>query len=366
VARFQAETQRRSFMPTKYAIGLDIGSSSIKIIQVREERKGLLLHAFDMAMLPPETVVDGALMNVNAIAQKIRELYQANSFKTKDVAFSVSGNAVIIKKVSLPEMTPEELQESIQWEAEQYIPFDIKDVNVDVQILNPHAGQGQMDVLLVAAKKEIIQDYMAVIKEAGLRPVVADVDTFTLQNAFEVNYSLPPNETLALINIGAGVININVLSNGATTFTRDISMGGGLLTSEIQKHLNVSYEEAEHYKTAGEGNITNNTIAREVQRLCERVSQTLVTEIQRSLDFFAATTANMEVSKIYLSGGSAQISSLVRLLERSLEVPVELVNPFKNILIDPKRFDVDLLNRISPMATVAVGLGLRAAGDSTS
>src|SRR5690606_4374622 len=214
----------------------------------------------------------------------VKELIHASKLRNREVAFSISGNAVIIKKISLPEMTPEELDESIQWEAEQYIPFDIKDVNVDVQILNPRAGQGQMDVLLVAAKKDVIQDYMSVIAEAGLKPVIADVDTFTIQNSFELNYGFPPNETIALVNVGASVININVINNGITTFTRDISMGGGLLTSEIQKHLNVSYEEAEHYKTAGEGNITNNTIAREVQRLSERVSQSLVLEVQRSLD----------------------------------------------------------------------------------
>ena len=350
-------------MASKYSVGLDIGSSSIKLIQLRRDRRGVHLKAFDMAMLPPETVVDGALMNFTAIVEKIRELAKPWKLLGKECAFSVSGNSVIIKKISLPEMTPEELQESIHWEAEQYIPFDIKDVNVDVQILNPRAGQGQMDVLLVAAKKDVIQDYMSVVQEAGMRPVCADVDTFTIQNAFELNYGFPPNETIGLINVGASVININVVSSGITTFTRDISMGGALLTQEIQKHLNVSYEEAEHYKTAGEGNITNNTIAREVQKLSERVSQTLVTEIQRSLDFFAATTVNADVSKIYLSGGSAQIPPLIRTLERNLEVPVELVDPFKNIVVEPKRFDVELIRKMAPVAAVAVGLGLRKADD---
>lgn len=346
-------------MAPKYAIGLDIGSSSIKLISLKEDRKGVQLQAFDMAMLPPETVVDGALMNFTAIVDKIKELTSAAKLRQKNVAISVSGNSVIIKKISLPEMTPEELEESIQWEAEQYIPFDIQDVNVDVSILNARAGQGQMDVLLVAAKKDVISDYESVCQEAGLKLSIADVDTFAIQNSFELNYTLPPNETIALINVGASVININVISNAVTTFTRDISMGGALLTAEIQKHLNVSYEEAEHYKTAGEGNITNNTIAREVSRLSERVSQTLVTEIQRSLDFFAATTVNADVSKLYISGGSAQIPPLVRTLERNLEVPVELVNPFKNIIVDPRRFDVDLLHRMAPVAAVAVGLGLR-------
>ena len=347
----------------KNAIGLDIGSSSIKLIQLKETSKGIHLVNFDMALLPPEAVVDGALMNFTAIVEKIRELLRVHRIRFKECALSISGHSVIIKKISLPEMTEEELQESIQWEAEQYIPFEIKDVEVDVEILNPKAGQGQMDVLLVAAKKEIINDYVSVAMEAGLKPVVMDVDTFTIQNTFELNYGFPPNEVIALINIGASVININIVANGITTFTRDIGMGGQMLTEEIQKQLNVSYEEAEHYKTGGEGTISSSSIYREVQRLSERVSETLVTEIQRSIDFFAATTINADISRIYLSGGSSQIPALIRSLERRLEVPVELVNPFKNIVVDPKKFDFDLLQRMAPMAAVAVGLGLRRAGD---
>lgn len=347
----------------KNAIGLDIGSSSIKLIQLRETSKGIHLVNFDMALLPPEAVVDGALMNFTAIVEKIRELLRVHRIRFKECALSISGHSVIIKKISLPEMTPEELQESIQWEAEQYIPFEIKDVEVDVEILNPKAGQGQMDVLLVAAKKEIINDYVSVAMEAGLKPVIMDVDTFTIQNAFELNYGFPPNEVISLINIGASVININIVANGITTFTRDIGMGGQMLTEEIQKQLNVSYEEAEHYKTGGEGTISSSSIYREVQRLSERVSETLVTEIQRSIDFFAATTINADISRIYLSGGSSQIPALIRSLERRLEVPVELVNPFKNIVVDPNKFDFDLLQRMAPMAAVAVGLGLRRAGD---
>ncbi len=347
----------------KLAVGLDIGSSSIKVAQVKETGKGYELAAFDMALLPPEAVVDGALMNFPAIVEHIKELWASNKIKSKDVALSVSGHSVIIKKVSLPEMTPEELDESIQWEAEQYIPFDIKDVNVDVQILNPKAGQGQMDVLLVAAKKDVIDEYVSVAFEAGLKPVVVDVDTFCIQNMFEMNYGFPANETVALINVGAAVININVVYNGLTNFTRDISMGGRLLTEEIQKQFNVSFEEAEHYKTGGDGNFSNSSIAREVSKLSERVSETLVTEIQRSLDFFAATTINADISRIFLSGGASQLPHLVRALERRLEVPVEYANPFKNIIVDTAKFDMDRLHRMAPMAAVSIGLGLRGQKD---
>ncbi|MBT9559032.1 MAG: type IV pilus assembly protein PilM [Myxococcales bacterium] len=345
-------------MAKKLAVGLDIGSSSIKVVSLKEG-KGLELQGLDVGLLPPDAVVDGAIQNFTAVVEKLKDLWKVNKFKVKDVALSVSGNSVIIKKISLPEMTPEELDNSIQWEAEQYIPFDINDVNVDVEILNPKAGQGQMDVLLVAAKKDIIADYVSAAQEAGLRPVVVDVDSFCIQNMFEVNYGFPPGETIALIDVGSAVININVIHDGVTSFTRDINMGGQMLTEEIQKQFNVSFEEAEHYKTGGDGNFSNSSIAREVAKLSERVSETLVTEIQRSLDFFAATTINADISRIYLSGGASQLPHLVRSLERRLEVPVEYVNPFKNIAIDPKRFDADLVSRTGPMAAVAVGLALR-------
>jgi len=347
----------------KLAVGLDIGSSSIKIVQLKEDRKGVHLRAFDVVPLPPETVVDGTLAIFTAVVERLKEIVSNNKIRNKNVSVSVSGHSVIIKKISLPSMTPDELEESIQWEAEQYIPFDIKDVNVDVQIINPNAGQEQMDVLLVAAKKDVLDDYLSVVSEAGLSPVVVDVDTFAVQNMFELNYGFPPNETIALINVGASVININIIANAITTFTRDISMGGALLTTEIQKQLNVTHEEAEHYKTAGAANITNSSIAREVQALSEKISYQLTTEIQRSLDFYAATTVNADLSRIYVSGGSAQIPSLIRSLEQNLEVPVELVNPFKNVIVDAKKFDVDLLQKMAPLAAVVIGLGLRKQGD---
>lgn len=345
------------------AVGVDIGSHAIKVCQLNESKRGLSLKRFDMAPLPPDSVIDGAIMNFASVQEKLRELVSANKLKGCSAVLSISGHSVIIKKISLPEMTQQELDASIMWEAEQYIPFDIKEVNVDVQILDPKAGQGQMDVLLVAAKKDIINDYVSIAMEAGLDPAVMDVDTFAMQNMFELNYGLPANETICLINVGASIININIIGNGITQFTRDISIGGGLLTEEIQRQLTVSYEEAEHYKIGGSDSISSSAVFKEVQRLAERVAATLVTEIQRSVEFFKATSVGEEISKIYLSGGGAQMPQFIRLLEQKLEVPVELVNPFKNIIIDTKRFDIALLQKIAPAAGVVVGLALRRAGD---
>src|SRR5512134_1176300 len=216
---------------SKLAVGLDIGSSGVKLVQLKEKKGGYALTAFGAAPLPPEAIVDGALMNSAAIVQAIQDLVAQQKVKTREVAIGVRGHSVIIKKISLPRMTQEELDESIQWEAEQYIPFDVKDVNIDTQILARESdATGQMDVLLVAAKKDMINDYTSVCAEAGLTATVVDVDAFAVQNAYQANYDGGASETVVLVNVGAAVSNINVLSNGVTTFTRDITIGGNAFT----------------------------------------------------------------------------------------------------------------------------------------
>lgn len=349
---------------TKLAVGLDIGSSSVKLIQLKESKRGYVLDSFGITPLPPEAIVDGALMNSSAIVDAVRELFAQAKLKQKQVAIGISGHSVIIKKINLPRMTQDELEESIQWEAEQYIPFDVNDVNIDVEILGTgDDATGQMDVLLVAAKKDMINDYTAVIHEAGLQPAVVDVDAFAVQNAFELNYELPKSETIVLINAGASVCNINVVANGATVFTRDVSMGGNQFTEEIQKQLNVSYDEAEKLKVGGDLGETDSVIPQEVERVIQGVADQLAGEIQRSLDFYAATAADSHISKVYLSGGTAKIPALFKIIEQRVGVPVEILNPFKGIEIDNRKFDPNYLMEISPAAAVCVGLGLRAMGD---
>ncbi len=344
-------------------VGLDIGTSSVKMAHMKETSRGVELLSFDMVALPPETVVDGRIMNFAAVVERVREMVKTNGLKGKEAALGVSGNFVIIKKLLMTEMTAYELEESLQWEAEQYIPFDLSEVNVDIQILNPRAGHGQMDVLLVAAKKEYVDEHVSVALEGGLKPVTVDTATFAVYNMFEANYQLPPGETIALINVGASLTNVIVISNSTLAFTRDLGMGGSKLTTEIQKQLNVTFEEAEQFKTGVEGSLSSSTIAREVGRISERVADDMVTEIKRSLDFFVATNMKADITRLYLTGGSAQVPALVRRLENRLGVPVELTNPFKNIVVDAKKFDIDLLQRVAPAAGVAIGLGLRKPGD---
>lgn len=346
------------------ALGLDIGSSSIKLVQLKESKKGISLASFSMAPLPSEAIVDGALMNSTAVVDTIQGMISNQKLKNRTVAISISGHSVIIKKISLPAMTPEELDESIKWEAEQYIPFDVNDVYLDYQILQTRPEQGQMDVLLVAAKKEIVDEYAGVVREAGLDPVCVGIDCLTIQQCFELNYGYPPGETIVLIDVGASTININVVANGITTFTRDIAMGGNQFTEEIQKQLNVSYDEAEAYKLGGERGVdADSVVPQEVERVMGTVSESMASEIHRSLDFYMATSSEGRISRIYLSGGTAKVPALGRTLENRIGVACELVDPFRGIQIDPKLFNLDYINAVRPLAAVAVGLGLRKPGD---
>jgi type IV pilus assembly protein PilM len=353
----------------KLTLGLDIGSNSVKMVQLKEQRKrgqvGYALQSFGMKPLPPEAIVDGALMNSTAIVQAMQELLGELKIKGKECAIGVSGHSVIIKKISMPRMTQEELEESIQWEAEQYIPFDVKDVNIDTQILNPDANDatGQMDVLLVAAKKDMINDYTTVVQEAGLTPQVVDVDAFAVQNMFSANYDVPAGESIVLINAGASVVNINILSNGVTVFTRDVTIGGNQFTEEIQKQLNVSYEEAEALKIGGGRGDADAVVPQEVERVMTSVAEQVAGEIQRSLDFYAGTAADANFTKVFLSGGTAKIPALFKTIEARVGVPVEIMNPFKNIEIDNRKFDPGFIMDVAPMAAVAVGLALRRPGD---
>ena len=353
----------------KLALGLDIGSTSVKMVLLKEQRKrgelSYALQSFGMKPLPPEAIVDGALMNSTAIVQALQELMSELKIKNKEVAIGVSGHSVIIKKIQMPRMSQEELEESIQWEAEQYIPFDVKDVNIDTQILDAGGNDatGQMDVLLVAAKKDMINDYTTVVSEAGLAPVVVDVDAFAVQNMFNVNYDMPEKETVVLINAGASVVNINIIANGVTVFTRDVTIGGNQFTEEIQKQLNVSYEEAEALKIGGNRADADAVVPQEVERVLASVAEQVAGEIQRSLDFYAGTAADANFSKVFLSGGTAKIPALFKTIEARVGVPVEILNPFRKIDVDNRKFDPAFIMDVAPMAAVAVGLALRKPGD---
>ena len=342
-------------------VGLDIGSSSIKLLELAEMKGGYQLRSFGIAPLPPEGIVDGALMDSVSIVESIKGLTSALRIRNKDVVTSVSGHSVIVKKINIPVMTEDELEESIQWEAERYIPFDINDVNMDFQILGPIEGNEElMDVILVAAKKDIINDYLSVIIEAGFNPVIVDIDSFAIENMFEANYPVTRDEVTALANIGASVTNINILKRGVSSFTRDIFTGGNSITEEIQRQLNVDFDEAEALKL---GNRMDEASQKVVQEALKSSLNSLATEIAKSLDFFHSTSSQEKVDKLLLSGGCAKISGIENVIEEQAGIPVEIANPFKEIDCSKRDLDVDYLKEMEPIMAVSVGLALRRVGD---
>ena len=239
------------FGKKKGLVGVDIGSSAVKAVELKVGGKGgdeYQLVNIGIEPLPPEAIVDGAIMDSGAVIDSIQRLFQENKIKTTDVATGVSGNAVIVKKISLPQMSAEELAESIHWEAEQYIPFDIQDVALDYEVIEGGGSGGNMDVLLVAVKKDKISDYTSAIRQAGRSAAIVDVDVFALQNCYEINYGVDPGRVVALLNIGASIMNVNVVKGGVSIFNRDIAVGGNQYTDAIQKDLNLSFEQAEALK----------------------------------------------------------------------------------------------------------------------
>jgi type IV pilus assembly protein PilM len=343
----------------KEIIGIDIGSSSVKLVQLKEQKGAFTLQNVGILPLPLEAIVDNTLMDTSSIVETIKKLLKSLNIRVKDAACSVSGNSVIIRKITLPAMPPEELEDQIHWEAEQYIPFDINDVHIDFQILaSDQNDPSKMEVLLVASKKEIINDYLAVFNEAGINLAVVDVDSFAIQNAFELNYDIGPDNVVALINIGASIMNLNIVKNDISLFTRDVQMGGNLYTEEIQKQFGVSSEEAERMKVSGAA-----PDQAKLRDTISRVNETLAMEMRRSLDFYNTTAGEGKINNVYISGGGAKTPMLVEAVQQRLGLPVEIINPFCNVKYNEKEFDPEYLNEIGPLVTVAVGLATRRFGD---
>jgi type IV pilus assembly protein PilM len=334
----------------KSVVGLDIGSSALKAVELKETRNGFELVHIAHQNLQSDTIVDGHIIDLNHVSDSISRIWNDQHIKTDQVATSLSGHAVIVKKILLPEMPEEELDEQIHWEAEQYIPFDIS-----------HDAMSQnMDVLLVACKRDKIAQFTQVISQAGKQPVIVDVDAFALQNAYEVNYSPSPTQTVALLDIGASVMTINIVRGVTSIFTRDISAGGNQYTDLLQKELNLTFEQAESVKRGAM--LDEHAAAEQVQPALQSVSEMLALEIQRTLDFFRATAVDSpSIDRMLLAGGSSKVSELTEYLADKFQMPVERFDSFRSIKFDPKKFDDEYLRELSPNMAVAVGLAVRVA-----
>lgn len=342
-------------------IGLDIGSRSIKAAEIAETKKGNTLERFGIVDIPPGLIEDGAIKDAEQVSDTIRRLFKDYGIKGQNVALSVGGYSVIVKKINVQSMPEEQLQETISFEAEQYIPFDISDVNLDFQILGENENNpNQMNVLLVAAKKEMVNDYLNLAQMAGLNPCIIDVDAFALQNIYELNYAPDEGENIALIDIGASKTSLNILKGKASVFMRDVSLGCGQINQKIASLIDCSIVEAEQIKF---GDQSDKITAGDLSDIVSSVVSDWCTEIRRALDFFYSTYPDDQIKKIILSGGGGNIKEFRQLLSVETSAEVATINPFEALHIDENRFDVDFLKRIAPQASISMGLATRKVDD---
>jgi len=317
-----------------HLVGLDIGSRSLKAAEIEEGKRGRSLKRFGINEIPPGAIEDGTINDPEAVADSIRQLFKAYNIKERNVAISIGGYSVIVKKISVQTMDEEQLQDTIHFEAEQYIPFDISDVNLDFQMLGENeSNPNQMNVFLVAAKKEMVNDYINVANLAGLNPCIVDVEAFALQNTFEVNYDISDGN-VALIDIGASKTSLNILKGNSSLFMRDVSLGCSQINQKIVSLIDCSYDEAEQLKY---GNETDRISAEDLKGIVSSVVADWCTEIRRALDFFYSTYPDDQIKKIILSGGGANIAEFRELLAVEASAEVDTLNPFKNIYADDDR-----------------------------
>ena len=351
-----------------HLVGLDIGSNAIKIAEIEHGKSGRTLKNLGIVNISPEFLEDGAIKDTQAVADLIKKLFKKHRVKEKRVAISVGGYSIIVKRINVQTMTEEELLETIHYEAEQYIPFDINDVNLDFQILGENQNnKNQMSVLLVAAKKDLIEDYINLVETAGRQANIIDVDAFALQNAFEASYRPEEDSTeeetgevVALIEIGAEKTSLNILKGSSSLFMRDISLGCSQISLQIAAQIDCSIEEAEEIKT---GKLQDMLAGEDLESILSVFSAEWTTEVRRAFDFFYSSFGENDISRIILSGGGANVETVRNMLAAETEVPVEIINPFGNLAINHSKFDPAFLEQIAPQAAIALGLALRRVDD---
>lgn len=346
------------FGKKKSVAGLDVGSSSVKVVELDGKMNNLNLSNLGFESLPDDSVVDGQIMELNAVSETIQSVCDGHSVKAPKVVTGVSGHSVIIKNIVLPSMSREELEESIDWHAEEHIPYDLSEVSLDYHVTRDDHEETQ--VMIAACKRERLDNIKQAIQLAGKQPVVIDVDTFALQNCYEVNYRPEPDQVVTLLNIGASTMNVNIVKGTQSMFTRDMTVGGSQFTDILQKNLGFSFQKAEAVKR-GVREAMDEVEETAIEPLISNVTDTVSMEIQKTFDFYRATSDNddLVVEKILISGGGSKLKGLREELSEKLEIPVEVMDPFRQINVDSRKFDSEYLSEIMPEMAVAVGLALR-------
>ena len=332
----------------KSMVGVDIGSSSVKAVELQGKNGDFQLLSLGYESLEPDSV-DGQIMELNSVSNAISNIFNEHKIKTNRVAAGVNGHSVIVKNIVLPQMSSAELQESFAWHAEEHIPFDITDVTLDYHVTG--TTDDAIHVLMAACKRDKVANLKQAIQLAGKQPAVIDVDAFALQNCYELNYDPQPNQVVALLNIGASTTNINILNGNRSVFTRDATFGGNQYTSLLQKELGLTFEHAEQVKRGTP--LPEAVEDRDIKPILETVSDIL--------DFYRATVEDggVAVEKILVSGGGSKLDGLIDFLAKQFEMPVEIFDPFKKIKVDSRGFDPEYMREVVPEMAIAVGLALR-------
>lgn len=349
-----------SWFGKKKVIGLDIGTTSIKVAELNVGRSGVTLLAFGIAPTPPQSFVGGDIIDQQTVGQVIRELVSKIKTKRKSISTGLGGMSVIVKRISIPKMDEKLIAEQIRWEAEQYIPYDINEVNLGYEILKSSSNSNEnIDLLLVAAVQSHVFKYSETMSSAGLKLEVLDVSGFALANCFKKNYGDMAGQVVALLNIGAGATTMVVLENSEVVFCRDIPVGGMNYTLDLQKGLNVTQEEAEAIKL---GASTGQAVPSEAEKILQSSHELVREEIKASFDFFLNTAKSQNISRCFVTGGGAKVSAFITQISKF--VPCEKFDPFLGLKVNSKDFSPEYLNQIRDFAAVAVGLGLREIGDA--
>ncbi|HTZ17935.1 MAG TPA: type IV pilus assembly protein PilM [Dissulfurispiraceae bacterium] len=344
----------------KSVVGLDIGSRYLKIAQVNADRNGYELGLFSMLPVERDVIGDGLILNKPKLVDSLKALMSNAGIKKADAVIGLSGHSSVITKViKVPLITEEELSLNIKYEAEQYIPFDIKDVNIDFEILGPDSEEGgMMNVMLVAVKKSVMSDYVDVAQQAGMQPIVVDIDSFAVGNVYETNYGVPDKNNIALVNIGASKTNISILRKGQPVFMRDTAIGSNYHAEALERTLNISKDVAESVKI---GEVIEGVSQESAREIIGNASDEIYAEIYRSFEYFRSSVGDEDINGIVLSGGAALIKGFPQLMSERLGIPVEVNDVFKKIKLSDKA--APAVKDIAPIAAVVTGLAIRRAGD---
>lgn len=348
------------FFNTKRVIGLDIGTSSIKLAEMDVSRKGAQLLSFGFAPIPPGSVSGGEIIDVAAVGMAIQALVNEVGSKRKIASTAMWGTAVIVKKITIPRIDKKLIKDQIRFEAEQYIPFDINNISLAHHVLSGSSSPDTMDILLVAAQNELVTQYTQAISVTGLSCGILDVSGFALANSFELSYGRIPGDVIGILNFGASITNFVVIQNGEVIFCRDIPVGGANYTNEIHKAMGVTIAEAEALKLSA---VSRREVPDEVHSIISATNEAVTDEIRNSLDFLSATTNGTTLNRCFYTGGSSATSGLIETVSRSTGIPMEPFNPFANVKASSKKFSPEYLEQIRHFAGVVIGLALRVPGD---